>query len=273
MKEAVPHQVDRLSSLREQLGKREGLTLTRAISRLSSLQGLIFCNLNSLNGLPNSYLRIPITSPTILCLPLPDLTCTLSYCSVMTTTPLPPPHPPMSPPCPYCHPAQHPLASSTLNQDPTTDPCSALPTPLNQTMLLRGKTVKFRIKICITFPIPFLSSLLKRRRSKSSPLRRSSNASQKSIMPERSKANRTLPSRPATPPLTYQLPVPMSDASLMCRKNSSSSTAPFMPFMAPSRTKSRVPPMHGSSHLRTTGIGRSTPPRTTMPPILLCRET
>src|SRR5882757_2041817 len=46
MKEAVPHQVDRLSSLREQLGKREGLTLTRAISRLSSLQGLIFCYIN-----------------------------------------------------------------------------------------------------------------------------------------------------------------------------------------------------------------------------------
>src|SRR6267154_1531324 len=43
MKEAVPHQVDRLSSLREQLGKRKGLTLARAISRLSSLQGLIFC--------------------------------------------------------------------------------------------------------------------------------------------------------------------------------------------------------------------------------------
>src|SRR6267154_536770 len=46
MKEAVPHQVDRLSSLREQLGKREGLTLTRAISRLSLLQGLIFCYIN-----------------------------------------------------------------------------------------------------------------------------------------------------------------------------------------------------------------------------------
>src|SRR5882757_1700176 len=43
MKEAVPHQVDRLSSLREQLGKRKGLTLARAISRLSLLQGLIFC--------------------------------------------------------------------------------------------------------------------------------------------------------------------------------------------------------------------------------------
>src|SRR6267154_602634 len=46
MKEAGPHQVDRLSGLREQLGKREGLTLTRAISRLSSLQGLIFCYIN-----------------------------------------------------------------------------------------------------------------------------------------------------------------------------------------------------------------------------------
>src|SRR6267154_4289220 len=46
MKEAVPHQVDRLSSLREQLGKREGLTLPRTISRLSSLQGLIFCYIN-----------------------------------------------------------------------------------------------------------------------------------------------------------------------------------------------------------------------------------
>src|SRR6267154_2358041 len=49
MKEAVPHQVDRLSHLREQLGKREGLTLTRAISRLSSLQGLIFCYINLCN--------------------------------------------------------------------------------------------------------------------------------------------------------------------------------------------------------------------------------
>src|SRR6267154_2570154 len=46
MKEAVPHQVDRLSGLREQLGKREGLTLTRAISRLSLLQGLILCYIN-----------------------------------------------------------------------------------------------------------------------------------------------------------------------------------------------------------------------------------
>src|SRR6267154_1460885 len=46
MEEAVPHQVDRLSGLREQLGKREGLTLTRAISRLSLLQGLIFCDIN-----------------------------------------------------------------------------------------------------------------------------------------------------------------------------------------------------------------------------------
>src|SRR6267154_1009300 len=46
MKEAGPHQVDRLSCLREQLGKREGLTLPRAISRLSSLQGLIFCYIN-----------------------------------------------------------------------------------------------------------------------------------------------------------------------------------------------------------------------------------
>src|SRR6267154_535765 len=46
MKEAVPHQVDRLPSLREQLGKRKGLTLTRAISRLSPLQGLIFCYIN-----------------------------------------------------------------------------------------------------------------------------------------------------------------------------------------------------------------------------------
>src|SRR6267154_1609715 len=46
MKEAVPHQVDRLSSLREQLGKQKGLTLPRAISRLSSLQGLIFCYIN-----------------------------------------------------------------------------------------------------------------------------------------------------------------------------------------------------------------------------------
>src|SRR6267154_3713200 len=46
MKEAVPHQVDRLSSLREQLGKQEGLTLPRAISRLSLLQGLIFCYIN-----------------------------------------------------------------------------------------------------------------------------------------------------------------------------------------------------------------------------------
>src|SRR5882757_7268655 len=46
MKEAVPYQVDRLSSLREQLGKRKGLTLTRAISRLSLLQGLIFCYIN-----------------------------------------------------------------------------------------------------------------------------------------------------------------------------------------------------------------------------------
>src|SRR5882757_9843335 len=225
--------------------------------------------------LQSPHLRIPITLPTILCLPLPDLTCTLSYRSVTTTTPLPPPHPPMSPPCqcPYPHLVQHPLASSTSNQDPTTDPCSALPTPSNQTTLLRRKTVKFRIKICITFPIPFLSSLLKRRRSKSSPLRRSSNASQKSIMPERSKANRTLPSRPATPPPIYQLPVPMSDASPMCHKNSTFSTAPFTPYTAPSRTRSRIPPRHGSSHPRTTGIGRSTPTQTTTPPILLCRET
>src|SRR6267154_1432195 len=221
-------------------------------------------------GRNSPHLRIPITSPTILCLPLPDLTCTLSYRLVTTTTPLPPPHPSMSPPCPYHHLAQHPLASSTSNQDPTMDPCSASPIPLNQTTLLRRKMVKFRIKICITFPIPFLSSLLKRRRLKSNVLRKSSNASQKSTTPERSKANRTLPSRPATPPPTYQLPVPMSDASPMCRKNSSS-TAPFMPFTAPSRTRSRAPPMHGSSHPRTTGIGRSTPTRTTTPPILLCR--
>src|SRR5882757_723142 len=224
-------------------------------------------------GHNSPHLRIPITSPTILCLPLPDLTCTLSYRSVTTTTPLPPPHPPMSPPCPYHHPDQHPLASSTSNQDPTTDPSSALPTPLNQTMLLRRKTVKFRIKICITFPIPFLSSLLKRRRLKLNALTKSSNASQKSTTPERSKANRTLPSRPATPPPTYQLPVPMSNASLMCLKNSSSSTAPSTPFTAPSRTRSRTLLTHGSSHPRTTGIGRSTPTRTTTPPILLCRET
>src|SRR6267154_2660744 len=46
MEEAVPYQVDRLSCLREQLGKQKGLTLTRAISRLSSLQGLIFCYIN-----------------------------------------------------------------------------------------------------------------------------------------------------------------------------------------------------------------------------------
>src|SRR5882757_4832675 len=223
--------------------------------------------------LQSPHLRIPITSPTILCLPLPDLTCTLSYRSVTTTTPLPPPHPPMSPPCPYHHLTQHPLASSTSNQDPTTDPCSASPIPLNQTTLLRRKTVKFRIKIHITFPIPFLSSLLKRRRLKSNVLRRNSNASQKSTTPERLKANRTLPSRPATPPPTYQLPVPMSDASPMCRKNSSSSTTPFTPFTALSRTRSRTLLMHGSSHLRTTGIGRSTPTRTTTPPILLRRET
>src|SRR6267154_4269630 len=49
MEETVPHQVDRLSSLREQLGKRKGLTLTRAISRLSLLQGLIFCYINLCN--------------------------------------------------------------------------------------------------------------------------------------------------------------------------------------------------------------------------------
>src|SRR6267154_6235571 len=174
MKEAVPHQVDRLSSLREQLGKREGLTLTRAISRLSSLQGLIFLLYKPLRlSFKSPHRQIPITSPTILCLPLPDLTCTLSYRSVTTTTPLPPPHPLMSPPClcPYPYLAQHPLASFTSNQDPITDPCSALPTPSNQTTLLRRKTVKFRIKIRITFPIPFLSSLLKRHRSKSSLLR------------------------------------------------------------------------------------------------------
>src|SRR6267154_3732661 len=46
MEEAVPHQVDRLSSLREQLGKQKGLALTKAISRLSLLQGLIFCYIN-----------------------------------------------------------------------------------------------------------------------------------------------------------------------------------------------------------------------------------
>src|SRR6267154_5388474 len=49
MKEAVPYQVDRLSSLRKQLGKQKGLALTTAISRLSSLQGLIFCYINLCN--------------------------------------------------------------------------------------------------------------------------------------------------------------------------------------------------------------------------------
>src|SRR6267154_3946237 len=233
MEEAVPHQVDRLSSLREQLGKRKGLTLTRAISRLSLLQGLIFCYINLCDRASKSPSLDTNQSPTILCLPLPDLTCTLSYRSVTTTTPLPPP------PCLYHHPAQHPLASFILNQDPIMDLCSASPIPLNQTTLLRRKTVKFQIKIRITFPIPFLSSLLKRCRLKSNALRRSFNALQKSTMPERSKANRTLPSRPATPSPTYQLPVPMSDTSPMCHKTSSSSTAPFMPFIAPNRTRGR----------------------------------
>jgi len=79
--------------------------------------------------------------------------------------------------------------------------------PLNQTMYTQKKDGEVSDKNSHHLPIPFLSSLLKRHRSKSSPLRRSSNAHRKAQRQEvEGKQDAAIQASDTTPDLSTASP-------------------------------------------------------------------
>jgi hypothetical protein len=237
--------VGRLSRIREQLGKRKGLTFPRALRRVSPIQR----KTRYLQYIRPHQTTIKFSSSDtpaisiILCLPLPDLLCSLSLRSTSATM-SPPPRPlHRTPACPSLRPPHLPICSisqstASCHPNPSTPTLTApqslrdisLVTPNASTpstsSLSSWKTVKFRMTVSLSFRLHLsLPRVLRRSRSKSETSKR----------PTTSEKLRRRP----TPPPAYQTSSLCRDSSQTRVETSTSSTTPFT--MSTARFASRTP--------------------------------